>query len=334
MKKILQAIKFTLVTIAGTLIITSCLNSDIEQKIESANNKLNTYLKDNNYTQDEHIGMGVYVRITEESSIPDAKLPVYPNAVRLNYTGRYTSGEIFQTTDSTLSDHITYGEYYIYGDKRLYLGNIYAVGFDTAIRTIPVGASAQIVIPYELAFGNYEPVVYDVELLEIIENDSIWEADNFSSFLENNGFDTSKYIAPGLFYKTVGDFTGIRPKDSTVLEVNDSLEILVNARYAEDFYDDNTGRLFYPRYGESVLVQNYLWGTTSDFPIEKFMDSTVKYMYKGQTLEVAFKSGMDEPIGQRWGYELGLADPFNILIIPPYQSLHYTVALVESEKED
>jgi hypothetical protein len=326
---------FALKLLAFLLILlnTACLDEEINTYESDAQSKLDNYLRTNNYTEAEHIGYGIYVRITDGDDDTKPK-PVYPNTINLNYTGRYTDGRVFESTDSNLVTQVDFKDYFIYGPKRLKLGNL-IFGFDTAMRTLPLGATAQIVIPHRYAFGNYEPVVYDVELLEIIENDSTWEADMFEAYLEEHGFDTSKYIAEGLYYKSDSDLNWDTPRST-----GDSVDIELTGRFAE-LYDETSrlGRVFYPRPIENLRViennniSEYLLAATSIYPITRAIDSTVKYMDIGQVVEIAVMSGAEAPSAFVWGYGAGgIVNELNSILIPPYTPLHYTIKLLDAEE--
>lgn len=318
-------------SLLSALLLSSCLNDLTDQEAEEAQAKYESYLQRNNYTADEQIGYGVYVRLAEGADATNPK-PKTGQTVLLQYDGYYTNNTLFETTDSAKSIAISYRDVVIFGPKRHKVGTL-IWGFDTAIRTVPEGAAAQIVIPYQYAFGNYEPVVYDVELLEIIENDSAWESETFLEFAQANGFDTSRYIstAKGLLYKTFGDDS---LRTDPVLKLNDAVYIKLTARYAETYYDNNLGRVFYPRKIEADTI-TYLYGSTTKYPITDAIDSAVKYMRKGQVLEIAFLSGAEASKGYQWGYGAnGVIDNnYNITIISPYTPLHYRIELDSTARE-
>ncbi len=320
-------------SLLSAFVLSSCLNNFVDQEAEEAQAKYETYLQRNNYSADEQIGYGVYVRLAAGADTNNAK-PKVGQTVLLQYDGFYTNNSLFETTDSAKSFGLPYRDVIIYGPKRHKVGTL-IWGFDTALRTLPEGASAQFVIPYQYAFGNYEPVVYDVELLEIIENDSAWESETFLEFAQANGFDTARYIstAKGLLYKTLEADDTLRTVP--VLKLNDSITIKLTARYAETYYDNNLGRVFYPRKIEKETITNYLYGSTTMYPITDAIDSAVKYMRKGQVIEIACLSGAEAPTGYRWGYGTnGVIDnEYNIVLISPYTSLHYRIELISSKRE-
>jgi hypothetical protein len=328
MSRIFKIDRLIFIVVVFAFFTTSCIDNKVADRQEELQQQLQDFLTANNYTQDQQIGYGIYVKkITEGSS---TQMPVVGNTVLMNYTGMYTNYAIFESTDIANSGLINDGDYYIYGPRRHKVGTL-MFGFDTAVRTITEGTIAQFAIPYNMAFGTV-PVVYDVELLKIIEDDSTYEADLFTEFMEVNNFDSTNSIANGLFYKLQNDDT---LRETPILSFNDTLIITIEARYAENYDINPLGRIFYPRYFESDTIKDYYWGTTTDYPIISAIDSAVKYMSVGQVLEIAFKSGAEAEDGYIWGYgDAGLQDSKGIYLVSPYTPLHYTIKLLYSTAED
>ncbi len=323
----IKNILFPLIFIGFTVLVSSCLSDEIDELEGEANTKLQEYLDANGYTEADHIGYGVYVKITQDT-VNSSTYPTYGDAIVFNYTGKYTDGTVFESTDSNYVDDFDYGEYYIFGPTRRWVGTLIS-GFDTAIRTIPEGASAEIVIPSDMAFGDYNPVVYNVDLLKVVDNDSIYEKEVFNEFKNTNGFDDSVYISKGLLYKAD---TVLRT--SGVLTASDSVTIKIIGRYAECYYSNGLGRQFYPLGDEDAKIEGYNYaGTNDDISLAlqlDAVDSALKYMRVGETMEVAFLSGADGDYEWGFGSSSVVNTYLNIPVILAYTPLHYTITLLES----
>lgn len=322
----LKYTKIFLTLLTVTFFGTSCLDNKVEQQEEDALKKLQDYKSANGFTEDENIGYGIYLKIHEEGAADGVK-PLSGNMVNVTYDGKYTDNTVFETTDYESAEG-QYKDAYIYGPKRLRVGEL-IFGIDTAIKFMNVGTKAEILIPHQYAFGNYEPVVYTMEVLDVITNDSLYESNEFKQFRTAYGFEDDNAISTGLYYKLQeGDTLLTEP----VLSANDSVQILLESRYAEDYYDDHSGRLFYPRVHEYDTIV-YRWETTSIYPIKPAIDSALKYMHVGQTLEIACESGAEASVA--WGYGTsGVRDlDFNFYLVPGYTSLHYKITLLWSNAE-
>lgn len=324
---IIKLTKFVLILTALMAVTTSCLDNKVEEYEAEAKSKHENYKNQNGFTEEHHIVNGIYLKF-EGDVDPTAPTGETGNTINLSYTGKYTNGEEFETTDIERSAGIPYNEVFIYGPKRLKLGSL-IVGMDTALKLMPAGSKAEILIPHEYAYGDYEPVVYEVEMHDIITSDSLYESNLFAKFREDNNFEHT--ISNGLYYKfTDGDTL----RSSIAVRGGDTIGISLVSRYAEDYYDDNTGRIFYPRMHESDTFY-YFYGATTVYPIIPAIDSAVKYMEVGETIEIAFESGAEASSGYAWGYgEYGYTDPnFNFALVSHSTPLHYTIQLLFSQRE-
>jgi FKBP-type peptidyl-prolyl cis-trans isomerase len=313
----------------------ACLDKNQDELESEAQELLQTYLDENGYTEQDKIAYGVYMKI-DEGTVTDGATPESGNTVLMELTGMYTDYTVFETTDVDQSASIANNDLYIYGPRRYTVGDL-IVGLDTAIKFMSEGSEAQIVIPHTYAYGNYKPVVYNVKLLEVIEDDSTYEAETFAEYMVDNGFSDSMYIpnSIGLLYKLE---EGDSLETDSVMEFNDTLVIELTARYAESYIgsDGEVGRVFYPRGTETTTISDYYWGNTSDYPIISAIDSATKYMRVGQTIDIAFKSGAEEETYTVWGYgTTGLNDSdINYYVISAYTPLHYTIKVVSLVRTD
>ena len=104
-----------------------------------------------------------YLPITQGSGVPPEK----GNCIKINYTGSFLSGKIFEST----YDRAQPMEY-ICGEQEQVIK-----GFETAISLMNEGAKAKFIIPSHLAFGKdgsstgiippYTAVIYEIELLNL-----------------------------------------------------------------------------------------------------------------------------------------------------------------------
>ena len=308
------------------IMLTSCLDNKYDKKEEEAQEKLDNYLKQNNYTSEQNIGYGIYVKILKASDASKPK-PLVGNTVLMDYDGFKTDGVLFETTDSTNTGGISDDAVsrMIFGPKRHKIGSL-IFGLDTALRTLREGEHAEIVIPHRYAYGNAEPVVYNVKLIEVIKSDTVYETKIFNEFIAENGFYDSVNISSGLLYKFITDDTlKVKRKYTS----GDLITLKITARYAENYYNNKLGRMFYPRAHESATIDDYIWGSPAKYPIINAIDSAIKYMDQGEIIEIAFKSGAEAPAEFQWGYGDGgvTDDKYFKLIISAYTPLHYRIEI-------
>lgn len=107
---------------------------------------------------------GVYVKTVKKGN-GDKVEPL--QTVKVNYTGRFVDGTVFDRSDDDEPFEFTVGA-----------GQVIP-GWDAVVSTMKVGDKVTVLIPSELAYGDgsrtggamppYSPLVFDIELLEIVK---------------------------------------------------------------------------------------------------------------------------------------------------------------------
>ena len=84
--------------------------------------------------------------------------------VKVNYTGRFVDGTVFDSSDDDEPFEFTVGA-----------GQVIP-GWDAVVSTMKVGDKVTVLIPSEMAYREgrgaippYSPLVFDIELLEIVK---------------------------------------------------------------------------------------------------------------------------------------------------------------------
>ncbi|WP_207428136.1 FKBP-type peptidyl-prolyl cis-trans isomerase [Pedobacter sp. SYSU D00535] len=101
------------------------------------------------------------------------------DTVRLNYTGMFLTGKVFDTSDPAVAKkNNTFDPMRPYEPLKVPAGvNSTIPGFDEALLLFPKGTKATVIIPSKLAYGEqgnqaippYTPLVFDIEILDIIK---------------------------------------------------------------------------------------------------------------------------------------------------------------------
>ncbi|MBN1597417.1 MAG: hypothetical protein JXP36_09955 [Bacteroidales bacterium] len=326
--------------IAGALLLivfqSSCLKNFDEEKQNEENKLINDYIKANGFTDENKLPTGIYLKFYNDTTLTDSAKPVTGNTVLLSFTGLYTDGEIYETTDPELGTSLFSDHYFVYGPMRLKMGKI-LYGVDTTLRFFSPGDSGTMVIPSNYAWYDYRPVVYHIKLHEVIENDSLYEESVFKSFFDSSNFSKTKIIAQytstkaaypkDLYYQFSHDSVDSLAKTPINVAINDSLMIDLTARFAENYYGNAIGRIFFPLSNYPSQFK-YRYGNGSMFPIVPAIDSAIKHMAVGDELEICGQSW--------WGYgDEGFNDSYyNIIAVPAYTSVHYKIRLLGHRKSD
>jgi FKBP-type peptidyl-prolyl cis-trans isomerase len=153
---------FISLLIISTVLAFTLISCDPSKKyVEQEEEKIQDYLKSNPNLSFELKPSGLYyVTIQQGTGI----IPVKHDTAYIKYTGRFLSGNIFDTnvgTTDTLSVPVDEGWM--------------IQGFDEGITYMKVGEKAQLLIPSKLAYGptgyyiigGYTPLLFDIELVKV-----------------------------------------------------------------------------------------------------------------------------------------------------------------------
>lgn len=303
---------------------SSCLNNDNEKKREEEEKEIADFAKANGFTE-EHLtksGSGLYLKIIEtQGSTDTAKAG---KQIVLSYKGYYTNGSCFDASDSLTAESVgIFQNDLVYGPQKFPV-NILVSGIYEAVHNMALGDSAQAILPSRLAYKPYEPVVYDLKVEEVINNDTIYEDALMGEFLAANPDFTIFNNNAGFYAKGLGNTKNPEVRNS------DSVRIELIGRYAETkgrHSRHDVGRQFYPIAGYQEKLFYELEGTISNFPWAAAIDTALSYMQVDETVEIA--------VGSRYAYgSSGFMHPYkNISIVPTFIPVHYKITLREIYKE-
>lgn len=105
--------------------------------------------------------------------------PAIGDTVELNYTGRFLTGKIFQTSDAAVAKkENVYNPMAPYQPMKVVAGMKQTVpGFDEALMLFGNGTKVSVILPSALAYGEhgspaippYTPLVFDLDIIKIIK---------------------------------------------------------------------------------------------------------------------------------------------------------------------
>lgn len=112
----------------------------------------------------------------------DGAKPAVGDTVEMNYTGRFLTGKIFQTSDAAVAKkENVYNPMAPYQPMKVVAGMKQTIpGFDEALLMFGKGAKVSLIIPSALAYGEhgspaippYTPLVFDIEILKVVKPSS------------------------------------------------------------------------------------------------------------------------------------------------------------------
>lgn len=125
--------------------------------------KINKYLADNNLnvqpTED-----GIYILSVEHGNGPKVE---NGKNIKVNYTGRFLDGQIFDSSDTTQAPGAHDPIEYVVGQQSM------IPGWELIMATMEQGGKAKVLIPSKLAYGKsgmmapYSTLIFDFEVLSV-----------------------------------------------------------------------------------------------------------------------------------------------------------------------
>lgn len=266
------------------------------------------YITDNNLKIDT-TPEGLYFRLNRKGS---GAMPAYGDKIRLNFSVSLLNGtSIFSSWEKGLPMEIEFGRKF---DTE---------GINLALQRMNKGSVARLIIPSKLAFGEkgregfippYAPLVYDVEVVEILTLEDIrrQKEREAEDLRKNEGRHIAEYVAAnnlkasptpsGLYYIEARAGKGEKPKVNQKVKVHYT-GYLLNGKKFDSSVD--RGQPF-----EFVLgVGNVIKG----------WDEGIAMMRKGSKAKLIIPSNL--------GYGERGAQPN----IPPYAPLIFEVELIDYE---
>lgn len=316
-------LRFLIFPVFIVLMVSGCLSHDWEEKEKHEKEIMQNYLNQNNITDDQKTEGGIYFI---EQVTGSGLQPHVDDYVVINFTGRYLEGlSIHETSIDSLKgdwDNASSYQDFVYGPLKIQFGYSIA-GINEGLSLMKEGGKARLVIPSDKAFYDFNPLVYDVELLKVIRNPIQYEDSVLSVYLADKGFDSTTWYRVGqdtIYYReTAGlDTTGL-----ATVQTGDTVTFRYTGRLVDGFYpvirDD---RVFESRMDPKEPIR-YLYnskiisGSIPNFP--PGLKEALSLLREGShaTIILPYTEAFDKNgyFNSKYGYT----------IVPKYQTVVYDV---------
>jgi len=305
------------------LLATGCVKNDWEESEKHEKEVIQRYLTDNSISSDAETEGGIYyVEMVAGTGLS----PVKDNYIVINYVGRYLeSNAIRETSYDSLKDEwdaATYFTYFVYGPVKFKFGYSIA-GLNEGISLMKEGGQAKMVIPSDKAFYDFNPLVYDIELIKVIRDPVRYEDSVLLEYRNAKGFDETTQYKEIWFKETVTP----DPADQRTVQANDTLLFRFTGRLVDGFgsviKDD---RIFDTNADDSEPIK-LVYNTSPKkisgiiLSIPKGLITALDTMRKGThaTAVLPYTQAFDDD---------GLYDPIHgYTIVPKYQTIVYDIVL-------
>lgn len=301
---------------------SACKDDITKGKEEQELDDLQKYLDDNGYNATADLNT-LYIKEIVEG--PDTVTPLPGEFIKFHYTISFTDGTVVETTDSTRAyqsenDEDYYADF-IFAPYKVRLGNLPVEGLNAGIREMSIGDIRELVIPSKLAYHDYQTLIYEVELVDIIPGaDSgivAYEDSLYIQFFEmkyqedNTGWEQDTL---GIFYKD--------PGDTSVINTGDTLILNYSQYYLT--YDVNAGSSI-TKVPSSVLT--YASAPGGDLYV--FNPDFMSYGLVSALNKIEIGQAMEVIIPYQYGYGSNAYRQqfYDYVIIPEYSGLYYKLEL-------
>jgi FKBP-type peptidyl-prolyl cis-trans isomerase 2 len=317
--------RFRVLILPVIIVLTAsgCLKNEFAAKEQNEKDLIATYLKDHGITDQQKTESGIYYI---EEVAGTGLTPKNNDYVIINYTGRYISdNSIHETSYDSLKSEWTNASdypYFVFGPLKFQFG-FSIVGINDGLAMMKEGGKASLLIPSDKAFYDFQPMVYDIQLLRVIRDPIVYEDSVLREYLHVQGLDTLKTNYDSVYYKET--FTP-NAADSNFFGKSDTLYF----RYTGHLVDS---------YGPTLKDDRIFDSNTQD-------TKPVKYVYGQSTYTQGFMLGFPDGLknsliklrnGTHGRFILpystafsdkGLIDSrFGYTIVPKYQTIVYDVVV-------
>lgn len=280
------------------------INTMRQKYIDSSNDILNQYIKSNNILVEPFPSGLYYIEINEGKG----KQPVKGEKVRIRYIAKLLNSRVIDNSMDTIIE-IMLGKNQIFP------------GMEEGIMNMRKGGKAQLVIPYDLAFGEegssivppYSALNIEIELVDIVDKESVAKEQQdekrmsvekskkiFDKYILDNGLTNNK-INNGLTYRVIEEGFGDKPMNNSKVKVH-YIGKLIDGTIFDSSYERNQPFEF--TLGKGSVLPGW--------------DMAVSVMRLGEKAEFV----MSQELVYK-DYSLGM--------IEPYSNLIYEIELIDIE---
>lgn len=198
MKKQNRFIYLTLLVFL-TISATSCLKDDDSEKREKEKKLIENYVQVNNITATPSATGLYYISEVEGTG---ASLGNEDFAL-IKYKATDLDGKFYDGTDKTLVEQNKIFPYFALGGPlKIYaVKNAFYNGVVEGLKNMKEGGKAKMIMPSILAWDDYVPRIFEVELLKVIPNPMAYEKQQIANYLDTaTNIEVKDSTSTGLYY--------------------------------------------------------------------------------------------------------------------------------------
>ncbi|NQU81908.1 MAG: FKBP-type peptidyl-prolyl cis-trans isomerase [Bacteroidetes bacterium] len=204
-----------LLLLMGLLLpLGGCLDDaeDYEKKEEE---EIKEYIENNDITV-QPTESGLYYIETKEG---DGRQPVDGDSVIVNYIRLNLTGYVLETNiESVAMEYSIWSSYVTYAPFGFLVGSTYIIdGWNEGIKFMKVGGEATLLLPSSLALQNYQPMLFEITLIDVFSPNE--ETELLEQYILENNI-TTEAKESGLYYIETEAGTGLLPQQGDTVDVH------------------------------------------------------------------------------------------------------------------
>jgi len=304
------------------LLASGCLKNDLAEREANEKKVIEQYLIANNISADTKTEGGIYFI---EQVVGTGLSPVQDDYIMIDYVGRYLeSNEIRETSYDSLKEYWTSATSYVdylYGPAKILYGHNIS-GINEGLSLMREGGKAEIIIPSDKAFYDFNPLIYEIELIKVIKDPLAYEDSVLHAYLDEKGFDASTVLDSIWFRETYTP----DPADQRTVETSDEVYFRFTGRLVDGF--------------RNVLQDNRVFDTNVDDenPVKLIFGQSKVSSGSILALPIGLKMALDSmrlgthatavlPYRQALGKDGLIHSIYRYTIVPTYQTVVYDIVV-------
>jgi FKBP-type peptidyl-prolyl cis-trans isomerase len=309
------------------LAVSGCVTNDWAEKEQKEKDLISAYVKEHGITEDQKTQNGIYF-IEEVHGTGLA--PKKNDYVVINYTGRYIAdNRIHETSYDSLKgewDNADAYKYFVYGPLKFEYGFSIA-GINEGLALMKEGGKAQLLIPSDKAFYDFNPMIYDIELLKVISNPAHDDSLVMDKYLTQVGLDSvNNYYEKTDVYVKVTHVEN--PGDNHYFQSKDTLYFKYSGKLLDSYGPTVTERVFDSNMQTDATVK-YVHGQQSYEKGSFMLGFSTALRTSLDTLRYKSKATFVLPAIKAYGDKGLINSQFGYIIVPKYQTVVYDIEVVD-----
>jgi len=316
-----------LLTVLLVFVVSGCVTNDWAEKEQKEKDLIAAYVKDNGITEDQKTENGIYFI----EKVPGTGLsPKKDDFVVINYTGRFLEdNRIHETSYDSLKgewDNAATYKYFVYGPLKFEYGFSIA-GINEGLSLMKEGGKAELLIPSDKAFYDFNPMIYDIELLKVITDAPHEDSLVMVKYLDQIGWDSA-----GTYYEKTGVYvkeTHVEnPADDHYFQSGDTMYFKYSGKLLDGYGPTVTERIFDSNMENEETVK-FVHGQQS-YEKGSFMLGFPSALRSSlDTLRYKSKATFVLPWSKAFGDKGLINSQYGYIIVPKFQTVVYDIEVVD-----